>query len=265
LSPFEREVLAGRIRPVQGRAAAVWDRIAPARRSPQKAPRKRSSISAVATLALVAVAEAGVIAWLAHAMWFGPRPAIVVEAAASGENVVVTSDATMPARLGLTVAPDLRWVRVSTASSDPVPGGTLTDAPAGTIRISSPFPLKVFEGARVLGSVPGADLKVAAGRHDLELVNASLGFRLRQALEVEAGQAVSVHVAPQHGWVTIDASPFAEVLIDGQAVGRTPLGPLPLDLGEHLITFRHPAGGSDRQRVTVKSEATTRVTGKLRF
>lgn len=64
--------------------------------------------------------------------------------------------------------------------------------------------------------------------------------------------------------MTIDASPWAEVSIDGKAVGRTPLGPLPISLGEHQVTFQHPTGGGDRQRVTVKAGDSTRVVGKLR-
>jgi hypothetical protein len=124
--------------------------------------------------------------------------------------------------------------------------------------------LKVFEGSRLLGSVPGADLKLAAGRHELALVNEPLGYRLQQAIDIGAGETMAIHVTPAPGMVTADASPWAEVSIDGQAMGRTPLGPLPLAPGEYVFTFRNPAGGSDRQRVTVKSEGNVRVVGVLR-
>jgi PEGA domain len=53
-------------------------------------------------------------------------------------------------------------------------------------------------------------------------------------------------------------------LIDGERVGRTPLGPLPLALGEHQVTFYHPSGAGDRQRVTVTSGATVKVIGNPR-
>ena len=56
----------------------------------------------------------------------------------------------------------------------------------------------------------------------------------------------------------------AEVSIDGQVVGRAPLEPLSLPLGEHQITLKHSKAGSDRQRVTVKADAPTRIVGKLR-
>jgi hypothetical protein len=121
-----------------------------------------------------------------------------------------------------------------------------------------------MESSRVLGTVPGAELKLAAGRHEIDLINTTLGYRLRQSVEVEPGQTVSIQVAPPHGLVTIDAAPWAEVSIDGQPAGRTPLGPLPLVPGDHQFSFRHPTGLNDHQRVTVKSDASTRVIGILR-
>lgn len=263
---FEQEALAGKKRFLDMEArAALHVPPAATRQDPPAIRRRGVAIPAVAALALIAVGEAGVIAWLAHARWMTPQPAVIVETAASGDNVVVSGRSKPPAPLQLTVAPDLRWVRVASPSAAGVLGGRITGTDAGAIRISSPIPLKVFEGSRLLGSVPGADLQIPAGRHEIEFVNGALGYRLRQTLEVEAGQTVSVHVAPPHGWVTIDASPWAEVSIDGREVGRTPLGPLPLALGEHQITFRHPAGSKDRQRVTIKSEETLRVVGVLRF
>jgi len=231
---------------------------------PRAVGRARISTSTVAALALIAIVEAGVIAALARALWVAPQPPVIVQTGGSGGDVLVTSRSTERAPLRLTVAPDLRWVRVTSPSAAGVLGEKVTNAPAGTVRISSPIELKVFEDSRLLGSVPGAVLKVPAGRHDLELVNVALGHRSRQAVEIEDGETVSIYVAPPPGWVTVDASPWAEVSIDGQSIGRTPLGPLPLAPGEHQVTFRNPAGGTDRQHVTLKSEANVRVIGILR-
>ena len=230
---------------------------------PLKVGRWRVSTAMVAALVLIATMETGVIALMARALWFRPEPPLAVETAASGENVLVSSRSTEAPPIKLIVAPDLRWVRVTTPS-DRAFAGKVTDSATGTIRISSPIELKVFERSRLVGSVPGDGLKLSAGRHDIELVNGPLGYRLRQAVEVKAGETVSIHVAPPDGSVTIDASPWAEVTIDGRAAGRTPLGPLALTPGEYEVAFRNPAGGNDRQRVTVRPEAKLRVVGKLR-
>ncbi|HJR58367.1 MAG TPA: PEGA domain-containing protein [Vicinamibacterales bacterium] len=228
------------------------------------AERRGVASSVVAALVLLVAVEAGVIVWLAHALWFSPRAAISVETAGSGESVVVSSNSTEATPLRFTAAPDMHWVSVTSQPAAGLVGGKVKETQAGIIRITSPIQLQVFEASRQLGSVPGADLRVPPGRHDIALVNAALGYRLEQSLEVGAGQTVSIHIAPPHGFVTAYAVPTAEVSIDGQAVGRTPLGPLPLALGEHVVTFRHPAGHTDRKRVTVKSGETVRVIGNLR-
>lgn len=270
LSPFEREILAGRA-PVAAPAtsAAAYAPTLPLA-SPTPAAsthpgtRQGFSTRVVAALVLVVLVQAGAILWLARAVWFSPQPPVVVSADPSSADVSFESVAPGPAPIRLAAAPDLGWVRVTTPAADGVLGGRAAGTGAGAIRISSPIPLKVLEDTRVLGSVPGADLELDAGRHEIELVNDALGYRARQVLDVEPGQSVTIHVAPPHGLVTIDASPWADVRLDGKAIGRTPLGPLPLGLGEHVITFTHPTGGSDRQRITVKSEQSLRVVGKLR-
>lgn len=237
----------------------------PAKTAPEpRVGRKPAGRRVVAVLAVIVVVQAAVIAWLARAP-LAPAPAIAVATDPSGEGLAVNSASTGPAPLRLTVAPDLGWVRVTSPSVEGIVGAKVTGNVPGILRISSPIALKVLEGSRQLGSVPGADLKVPAGRHDIELVNVPLGYRSKQVLQVEAGQTVSIHVAPPHGWVTVDAAPWAEVTIDGQPMGRTPLGPLPLAIGEHTVAFRNPAGSSEKQRVTVRSEETIRVIGKLRF
>jgi hypothetical protein len=213
---------------------------------------------------LVAAVEAGVIAWMAHALWFSPRPAIAVQTAASGDNVLLSSDSTEAPPLRLAAAPDLTWVSVTSPSQSGILGGKVTNTQAGIIRISSPIKLKVFEKTRLLGSVPGADIRLPRGRHEIELVNVALGYRLKHSLEIEAGETVSIHVAPPIGWATFYAVPAAEVSIDGHVVGRTPLGPLAIAPGEHDVIFRHPTGLKDHQRVAITSGETVRVIGNVR-
>ncbi|HVH55911.1 MAG TPA: hypothetical protein VM791_06635 [Vicinamibacterales bacterium] len=265
LSLFEREARAANANLLEFRRGPVVHE----QRTTAPHPHKRHdeprtfSFRVVAALAVVAVVEAGVIGWLARATWLAPTPAIVAESTASGENVIATGGAPKAVSLGVAVAPDLTWTRVISPSPDKIFGAKPVDA--GAIRISAPIDLKVFEGTRLLGSAGAGDIKLSPGRHEIALVNAGLGYRLVQLLDIEAGQTMSLHIAPPHGMVNIDASPWAEVSIDGRPAGRTPLGPLPLALGDHEITFRHPAGSSDRQRVVVKPDGVTRVVGNLRF
>lgn len=98
-----------------------------------------------------------------------------------------------------------------------------------------------------------------AGRHELDFINTVVGYRSRQVVEIRAGQIGRMTIAVPNGRVSVNAVPWAQVWINGNAVGDTPLGNLPLPVGEHQITFRHPQLGEQTQRVVVKSDTLTRV------
>ena len=83
------------------------------------------------------------------------------------------------------------------------------------------------------------------------------------SLTVKAGQIVRMTVAMPDGRISVNAVPWAQVSIDGNPAGDTPLANLPLSVGEHQITFRHPQLGEQTQRVIVKSGALTRVSATL--
>ena len=240
------------------------ERTQPGRAKPRAAGRTRTFGPTVAALAMLSAGEAVVIAGLVYREWFTPPQPIVVETTEAGADVVVEGHSTAGSPLRLTVAPDMRWVRVVSTTSAKAAAGKTGQKPPASIQVSSPIDVQIFENDRLIGSAPGGRLEVAPGRHDLQIVNLALGYELRQTMDVEAGQTVSLYVAPSDGWVNLDASPWADVSVDGKAVGRTPLANLPLALGEHEFTFRHPQLGDDRQKVIVKSDAITRVTANLR-
>jgi hypothetical protein len=230
----------------------------------QVVQRQGYSTAVVAALMLLVFVQAGVIALMARALWFETPPAIEVKKDAAGGNVLVSSKPAESTPLRLAAAPDLSWITVTSPSIAGLAGAKAATLRTGNIKVASPITLTVLENSRQIGSVPGAELKVTPGKHDIELVNTALGYRLKQSVEIEAGQTVTIHVAPAQGWATIYAVPTAEVSIDGRPVGRTPLGPLPLALGEHTVTFTHSTGATDRQRIKVSSGETIRVIGNPR-
>ncbi|HEX5069282.1 MAG TPA: PEGA domain-containing protein [Vicinamibacterales bacterium] len=61
------------------------------------------------------------------------------------------------------------------------------------------------------------------------------------------------------GRISLNATPWAEVTIDGTVVGETPIANLSLPVGPHEIVFRHPEFGVRRQTVIVKPDAVVRV------
>jgi PEGA domain-containing protein len=82
-------------------------------------------------------------------------------------------------------------------------------------------------------------------------------------VDVRGGQVVPLEVSLPNGRLSINATPWAEVWIDGKSVGETPLGNLSVPLGEHEIVFRHPQFGELRRTAIVRLDVVTRVTANL--
>jgi hypothetical protein len=134
---------------------------------------------------------------------------------------------------------------------------------SGGVKVSSPFEIHVLEGERLLGSSAEGPVVTTAGRHEFDLVNSSLGYRSRRVVDIKPGQIVTLAVTPANGTVSINAVPWADVWIDGNSLGQTPLGNVSVSLGEHEIVFRHPELGERREKAIVRSDRLTRVSANL--
>ena len=155
---------------------------------------------------------------------------------------------------------------VTAQKTDPAPPAPAEPAPPapagprfGAVTVSSTLDLQVFKDGALVGSTTGP-IALNEGTQNLEFVNEALGFRLKQTLNVKAGRMTSVNIVAPNGRLSINAVPWAEVSIDGAAVGQTPLANLSLAIGTHEIVFRHPELGERKQTVVVKAEGLTKVT-----
>jgi hypothetical protein len=125
---------------------------------------------------------------------------------------------------------------------------------SGWVGVFAPFVVEVAEGGRVIGTTEEARLMLSAGRHELTLTNRDLGYRSVETVDIEPGEVRSISLDPR-GTVNLNASPWAEVWIDGKKAGDTPLAGLQLPLGLQELTFRHPQFGERKVTVTVKGNA----------
>jgi serine/threonine-protein kinase len=71
-------------------------------------------------------------------------------------------------------------------------------------------------------------------------------------VEIVAGKTARVPVALPKGIAHLNATPWAEVWVDGAKVGDTPIGNLQLTVGPHEIVFKHPELGERSHAATVK-------------
>jgi PEGA domain-containing protein len=123
--------------------------------------------------------------------------------------------------------------------------------PTGWVSIASPFAVELFEQGRALGSSASGRLVLPAGRHEIEMVSEPLDFREARTVQVTAGKLSVVGITPPNGSLSLNAIPWANVSIDGETVGETPIGNLTLTIGPHEVVFRNPKFGEQRRVITV--------------
>ena len=139
-------------------------------------------------------------------------------------------------------------------------GAETSAAPlAGWISLKMPFVVEIHEGGRMLGTTDADRLMLAAGRHELEFTNEALAYQATMTVQVAAGRVTPLTLALPRGVVNLNATPWAEVWIDGQRAGETPIGNLSVGIGAHEIVFRHPQLGEKRHAVSVTAGAPVRL------
>jgi hypothetical protein len=187
----------------------------------------------------------------------GKSPVLVESLAAGEHSVVLEADnsnvkQTVSVEAGMTAS---LVVPMTAAESAPV---------SGWISLTAPVELQVFEGRRLVGTSQSDRLMMTAGRHDIEIVNETLGYRQSRTIQVPPGRTAPVKIEWPKGIIAINALPWADVWIDGERIGETPIGNLSLPIGPHEIVFRHPDLGEQKYAATVSLKGPVRVSVDLR-
>jgi hypothetical protein len=81
---------------------------------------------------------------------------------------------------------------------------------------------------------------------------------------VTAGKMTATKIDLPNGSLSINAQPWAEVWVDGERVGETPIGNLTRRVGTHEVIFRHPDLGERRETVLVAVGKPARIGVDLR-
>lgn len=156
-------------------------------------------------------------------------------------------------------------IEAATTASLVVPMTAPANAPlSGWVSLSTPVEVQLFEQGRLLGTSQSERIMVAAGRHDIELVNDTLGYRETRTVQVAPGRVATIALELPKGTVALNAIPWAEVWVDGERVGDTPIGNLAVSIGPHEIVFRNPELGEQRHAITVTTAGPARLSVDLR-
>ena len=135
---------------------------------------------------------------------------------------------------------------------------------SGWLSVTVPISLQVFENGRLVGSTESDRILVPAGSHAYELVNEALGFRLARTVQVTAGQTTNVAITLPRGTINVNAVPWAQVWLDGQPLGETPIGNVSWTIGTHELVLRHPDLGERRVNTTITTGNAARVAVDMR-
>jgi hypothetical protein len=134
----------------------------------------------------------------------------------------------------------------------------------GYLSVTSAVPVEVYQDGNLLGSSQSARIMMLAGHHTLDIANDSLGFRTARSVTIAPGAVSRVSIELPNGTLSVNAVPWAEVWMDGQRIGETPIANVPARIGSHELIFRHPQLGEQRRSVTVTLKAPARVGVDLR-
>ncbi len=207
--------------------------------------------AAQATGALRVETEAAGLPVLVDGVARGVSP-LTIDALAPGDHdVVIGTEATAVHR---PVS-----VRANETVSFFVPIARPPAVSAGWLATASPVVAQITENGRVIGSTDLDRVMLAAGEHNLVLVNEALGFRAERRVTIVGGKVARLSIDPPLGTLNINAQPWAEVWIDGQSLGQTPIGNLSTPIGSHEIIFRHPQLGERRETVVVTLQQPARI------
>jgi len=176
---------------------------------------------------------------------------LVLAAVPAGQHRVVVTDGTLTVNRVVDVVPG-GAVNVAAAMT---PAG----ATGGWITVRAPFEMQIVDNGRIVGTTSSERIMLPVGTHALELRAAAYEFKADVTVQVQAGRTVDVPVTLPSGSLSISAMPWADVWIDGRAVGQTPLGHIAVPVGEHQVTWKHPQLGERSQTVRVTTHTATRV------
>jgi hypothetical protein len=131
---------------------------------------------------------------------------------------------------------------------------------AGWLSVASDHELQVLQDGTQVGTSRTEKLMMAAGTYNLEFSNDALGFNVTKSVKVEAGRVTKVSVPIPDGTLSVNATPWAEVFVNGSPIGQTPVGNLPMRAGTHELVFRNPKFTEKKQTVVVRPGQPARVT-----
>jgi hypothetical protein len=185
----------------------------------------------------------------------GTAPMTIQDLHPGEHNLVVRSEGTIYRR---TVV-----LEPGTTSTVVVRAGAAANS-GGWLRVQVPVALQIHEGGRLLGTTESDALMLPVGQHQLTFSDETSGFRAVRIVQIEPGQTTSTALEMPRAPVNVNAIPWAEVWVDSERIGETPIGNHLLAIGPHQVELRHPELGTRRVTLAVSLNRTNRLAVDMR-
>jgi hypothetical protein len=134
----------------------------------------------------------------------------------------------------------------------------------GLIKVVSPVPeAAIFIDGERIGTAP-QEKDVTAGEHFVVVTKP--GFKkFEQKVTIDDGQTltVSAELTAAGALRVLSTPPGADVLVDGEVIGQTPLNRDDIDVGEHVVTVRLDQYYDYEQTINIEGGQRTIVNGSL--
>jgi len=171
---------------------------------------------------------------------------VVVRGVAPGEHTVTVQErgARVEQRVTVGAGESVTLVVTLSPASRPPESGTLV--------VKAPVEVRLLEEGRLLGTSEMSGVSLEAGSHDITFVSDAVGYRETRTVTVAAGTTTAITVELPKVTLAVNATPWAEVWVDGVPAGATPIGNLEVAPGPHTILLRHPRLGERRISTLVK-------------
>jgi hypothetical protein len=122
---------------------------------------------------------------------------------------------------------------------------------AGWLKVFAPFEIEIADGPRGIQLDERSQAMLTPGPHEMRFENRALGYVETRRVEIQPGVITSLSLSPAPSALTVTSTTPAEVLIDGESAGHTPLADHQLAIGTHNIVVKAAAGGTRRFGMTV--------------
>ncbi|WNG28554.1 serine/threonine protein kinase [Cystobacter fuscus] len=127
--------------------------------------------------------------------------------------------------------------------SEPEPPSSAAPLPV-SFRVESNLPGSVRVGGKPFGSTP-ADVKgLTPGRVSVEVFDKQQGFSKKQTFELKPGDNGVLRFTIGKGRLSFLVLPYATVVLDGKTLGDTPLPPVEVYEGRHVIKLINDKQGA---------------------